>query len=70
MARVHDVNDRMMVTRKVIEFTEALAGEGFVPDDITDALFAAAYRRIGNYAEFLDRAAAVGRLELEYSRNG
>jgi hypothetical protein len=70
MAHIDDVNDRMSVTRKVIEFTEALASEGFMADDITDALFAAAYRRIGNYAEFLDWAANVGRLELEYSRNG
>jgi hypothetical protein len=70
MAHIDDVTDRMRVTRKVIEFAEALAGEGFVADDITDAMFAAAYRRIGNYAEFLDWAKDVGRLELEYSRNG
>jgi hypothetical protein len=41
LARAH-VLDRAQATHKVIKFAEALGGEGFTDDDVTDALLRAA----------------------------
>jgi hypothetical protein len=68
MARIDDGTDRMIITRKVVEFAEALSGEGFIDEDIIDALLAAAYRRIGDHAGFLDWAKDVAGLEREYAK--
>jgi hypothetical protein len=45
-----------------------LSGEGFIDEDIIDALLAAAYRRIGDHAGFLDWAKDVAGLEREYAK--
>jgi len=53
MTKLDDTLDRGRITSRILEFTEALGGEGFTDDDINDGLFRAAYRRI-KYSESPD----------------
>jgi len=63
--KTHDVTDRTEVTRRTLEFAKALGGEGFAPDDINDALFRTAYRRIADHALFLDWARDIADIERD-----
>lgn len=63
--RFGDMAKRIDVSHRVVEFAKYLLDEGFEADDIVDALFRAAARRIGDKVEYLDWAADVGGLELD-----
>jgi hypothetical protein len=62
------VAQRIKAAHMVQDYCTYLLNEGFEADDIIDALFEAAYRRIDNHAVYLDWAAEVGRLEEELGK--
>lgn len=73
--KTKEMADRIEVTRRVIAHADALAGEGFARDDIVDALFAAAWRRIAENrethlvtAEYQDWASDIARLDEDCAR--